>query len=115
MALVFDNFAEREIDGKVYKFTLRTRGVFMCERALINHNLLLTIANQPFASEDLFTLFKYSVLGGGQNLDDDAMFDLFIMANAQFGVEGMTELIVEVLMKSGILGSAKNPKATDKV
>lgn len=113
--LVFDNYAEREIDGKVYKFTLRTKGIFLCERALRNHNLLETISQQPFSTEDLYTLFKFSALGGGTNLNDDEMFDFFIMANAELGIEGMTALIVEVLTKSGILGDAKKLQATLKV
>lgn len=107
MSLVFDNFAEREINGKIYKFTLRNKGMFLCERALRNQNLLATIADQPFSSEDLYTLFKYSAIGGGSNLNDDDMFDLFILATAELGMNGLMELIVEVLTKSGILGDSK--------
>lgn len=114
MALVFDNFAERVIDGKSYKFTLRNKGIFLCERALRNGNLLATIADQPFASEDLYTLFKFSAIGGGNNFNEDEMFDFFILANAELGVEGMMELIVEVLTKSGILGNAKKLTAAMK-
>lgn len=113
--LVFDNYAERKIDGKVYKFTLRTKGIFLCERALRNHNLLETISHQPFSTEDLYTLFKFSALGGGIDLDDDEMYDFFIITNAELGIEGMTALIVEVLTKSGILGDAKKLQATFKV
>lgn len=114
MSLVFDNFAEREINGKTYKFSLRNKGMFLCERSLRNHNLLATIADQPFCSEDIYTLFKFSVLGGGHNLNDDEMFDLFIMANAELSIQGLIELIVEVLTKSGILGDSKKLQAALK-
>lgn len=114
MAIVFDNYAERTINDRVYKFTLRNKGVFLCERALRNHNLLATIADQPFSVEDMFTIFKFSAIGGGAKLNEDELYDLFIEASAELGPNGLMELLVEVLTKSGILGSAKKLQAATK-
>lgn len=109
--LAFDNGTTRTIQGKTYTFTLRNRGVFECERHLQSKNLLSVASGQVLCTEDLFTLFKYSALGGGTVLDDDAMFELFLATIAELGYDGMTALIIDVFVASGILGNVKKPKA----
>ena len=109
--LAFDNKITKTINGKEYNFTLRNRCVFNCERELSKHNLMLVL-NGVMTTEDLFIAFKWSAIGGGTlDLDDDAMFDLFLNAIAEWGYEGLIKTMVEIFAASGLLGDAKKAQA----
>ena len=69
--MVLDNYCEIEIDGKKYKMCLKNRCVFAAESELVNGNLLTTVANMPLSYQDMFTLFKWALIGGGQKFADD--------------------------------------------
>jgi hypothetical protein len=103
--MVLDKMVEQEIAGQKYNFCLPIKLVFKAERELVNKNLLTTVANYPFALEDLYTLFKYAYIGGdnaGKNHEE-----VYYLAADELGLPAIYGVIMETLQKSGVLGTAK--------
>lgn len=97
--------------GRKLCFTIKS--IAMCERELLNHNLLLTIAemkNAPLAIGDIFTLFKWGLRGSEEYSEDEAEI-IFLEAIDDLGLVKLQEAIILALEKSGIIGKAKNKKA----
>lgn len=103
--MILDKYIEKTIGGKVYRFALPIKYVFKAERELVNRNLVTTMANYPLSIEDTFTLFKYSLMGGGQEKANAE--NLFYDAIDELTLPVVCELILEVLQKSGVFGKSK--------
>ena len=114
--MVLDNYCEIEIDGKKYKMCLKNRCVFAAESELANGNLLTTVANMPLSFQDMFTLFKWALIGGGQKFaDDDEAFELYVKAVEELGNVAVFAPVYVAIQKSGLLtNGTKKVKAAEK-
>ena len=114
--MVLDNYCEIEIDGKKYKMCLKNRCVFAAESELANGNLLTTVANMPLSFQDMFTLFKWALIGGGLKFaDDDEAFELYAKAVEELGSVVVFGKVYEAIQKSGLLSNGtKKVKAAEK-
>ena len=114
--MVLDNYCEIEIDGKKYKMCLKNRCVFAAESELANGNVLTTVANMPLSFQDMFTLFKWALIGGGQKFaDDDEAFELYVKAVEELGSAAVFSQVYVAIQKSGLLSNGtKKAKAAVK-
>lgn len=110
--MVLDNYVEVEIDGAKYKLCLKNLYAFMAEKELASGKLLVALAHPPLAMGDLYVLFKYALMGGGHEFEEEKYFSLFISLNNAVGAVGFFNIILEVIQKAEIIG--KNPKAAKK-
>ena len=112
--MVLDNYIEQEINGKKYKLCLSNMAIFQAERELASGKLLVTLADPPLSMGDLFALFKWSIIGGGEKVDDEKALELFLQLNSEIGAIAVFNIILETLQKAEILGKNPNKAAKKK-
>lgn len=103
--MVLDKYIEKEINGKTYQFCLPIKYLFKAERETTRKSLILTMSELPLNVEDIFVLFKYAFLGGGNKEND--VEALFYDAIDDLGLPAIQMLIIDVLQKSGVFGKPK--------
>lgn len=110
--MVLDNFVEVEIESKKYKLCLNNMSIFRAEKELTSGKLLVTLSDPPLSMGDLFTLFKWALIGGGHKYDEEKYFSLFLGLNDEVGAIAVFNILLEVIQKAGIIG--KKPRAAKK-
>lgn len=103
-------------DNPGHKLCFTIKSITECEKELINHNLILTIAGMaaaPLAVGDVFTLLKWGLLGSGKYSQDEVEI-IFMECVDELGLVGLQEKIVLALEKSGVIGKVKNKAALPK-
>ncbi len=106
--MVLDNFIEQEIGGRKYKLCLSNMAIFKAERELASGKLMLMLRDLPPSMGDLFTLFKWSLIGGGTVVSEEKAFELYLQLTSEVGSTAVFNIILETLKKAGIL--SENPK-----
>lgn len=102
--MVLDNYIEQEINGKTYKLCLCNKAIFQAERELTCGKLLVALADPPLSMGDLFTLFKWALIGGGEKVDEDQALELYLSLISEKGAIPVFNIILETLQKAEILG-----------
>lgn len=114
MESVLDKYVEQEINGKPYKFCFPIKEVFAAERELTSKKLLTCIASPPMSLEDNFILFKHALRGGDNDVKSLDAERLWLDAIDQLGFDGVLNVVLNALVKSGVLGRVKKTKAPAK-
>lgn len=105
--MVLDNYIEQDISGKKYKLCLSNMAIFKAEKELSSGKLLVALADPPLSMGDLFALFKWALIGGGNKVDEEKALELFLELNSEVGAIAVFNIILETLQKAEIFG--KNP------
>lgn len=105
--MVLDTAIRKTINNKEYDFKLPIKYAFQCERELTTKNLLKMLAEPPCPVEDIYTVFKWSYLGG-ENKDN--VDEIFLSAMQEWGYVELMTFTYEVLQKSGLINT-KNQQA----
>ena len=102
--MVFDCYVTCHINGQDYKLGLPNRYLFAAERECSKGNLIKVMQDPPPSMGDIYILFKYALLGGGNNLNDEQIDELFNACMAEHnGFIGLTQIVFEVFAKAAPL------------
>lgn len=107
--MVLDREVILEIQDKKVNLCLPIKVLFKLERELNNKNLMVTLANQPLSMEDLYTIFKYCVIGGNNKdyTTEEDYEDLFLECLDELTYINTFNKVIETMTKSGVLGNVK--------
>lgn len=109
--MVLDRAVKMKIGKKQYNLAFPISAIFGLEEET-NQGLMKLIAQiQDPKVKDIYTLFKWAIIGGGQSLDEDEIQALFIEAIDEAGFEGLVTNILNAVVKSGIIGGQKKINA----
>lgn len=109
--MVFDVYKTVVINGKEYKLGFPNDVLFEAEQRVAGGNLIKLIATPPPSIGDIYILFKYAVLGGGNNLNNTGIDELFNDAIAELGgIVGVGQIVLDVLAKAAPLQKGKETK-----
>ena len=109
--MVLDRAVKMKIGKKQYNLAFPISAIFGLEEET-NQGLMKIIAQiQDPKITDIYTLFKWAVIGGDNALDDDEIQALFFDAIDEAGFEGLVTNILNAVVKSGIIGGQKKINA----
>ena len=115
--MVFDKTVDFQINGKVYKLCYPLRYVWEAERQLSSKNFLLLIGNAandvPPGMGDIYTIFKYALLGGNPGMTEDQADELYLKALENHPMIELFRAALQALEKSGVLGQRKKEQAAE--
>jgi len=113
--MILDKFVDYEIKGKTYKLCYPLKHVWAAERQLMDRNFILLVDNAangiPPSMSDVYTIFKFALLGGDPKLTEEDADDLFLAAMEEKPMTDLAEAALKALEKSGAMGKKKNPPA----
>ena len=113
--MVFDKFVELEINGKKHKMCYPTKFVWELERNLASGNIPVMVSNAgngiPPTLHDMFVLITCALRGGDPKLTEDEAEELYLEAVSEMSILELTNLAMQALQKSGVLGQEKKAPA----
>ena len=116
--MIFDKYVELTIGGKAYKLCYPLRYVWEAERHLTDKSFIMLMANAangtPPNMGDIYTIFKYALLGGNPQLTEDDVEKLFLQALEDTDLLTLSQEAMKALQKSGAFGKPKKEPAAPK-
>jgi hypothetical protein len=115
--MIFDKYVDIVIDGKTYKLCYPLRYVWEAERQLTDKNFMLLMANAaggtPPNMGDIYTIFKYALMGGDPELKEADADELFLKALETTDLLTLSRAAMAALQKSGAFGKPKKEPAAE--
>ena len=109
--MVLDKFVKMKIGKKQYNLSFPISTIFELEEEM-NQGFMKVIAQiQEAKIKDIYTLFKWAVIGGGHELTDEEIQELFLEAVDEAGYKVLITNILNAVVKSGIIGGQKKINA----
>lgn len=109
--MVLDKVVKMKIGKKQYNLSFPISTIFELEEEM-NQGLMKIIARiQEAKIKDIYTLFKWAVIGGGYELTEEEIQALFLEAVDEAGYEMLVTNILNAVVKSGIIGGQKKINA----
>lgn len=109
--MVLDKVVKMKIGKKQYNLSFPISTIFELEEEM-DQGLMKVIARiQEAKIKDIYTLFKWAVIGGGHELTEEEIQALFLEAVDEAGYETLVTNILNAVVKSGIIGSQKKINA----
>lgn len=116
--MVFDKYVELEINGKKHKLCYPTKYVWKLERDISSGNILVMVSQAgngiPPTLHDMFLLITYALMGGNPKLTEEDAEELYLEAVNEMTILELTNLAMQALQKSGVLGQEKKAPAAPK-
>jgi len=115
--MILDKYVELTIGGKTYKLCYPLRYVWEAERQLTDKNFMLLMGNAaqgvPPNMGDIYTIFKYALLGGDPKLTEAEADELFLQAVEETDLLSLSKAAMTALQKSGVFGKQKKEPAAE--
>jgi len=116
--MILDKFVDIEIKGKTYKLCYPMKYVWEAERHLMDKSfpeLMLKVSSGKMpAIGDVYTIFKYALLGGNANMTEEEADELFLQAVDDTSSNVIFRAAFTALEKSGAIGKQKKDPAAPK-